>query len=113
MKILFVTPAANEITESSGFTLDFIKNLVSEINSCSDFYAELLDISALDIKNLSIHDIEKLCLETKADINSFDALHTFSFLPFVNRVFFRQFVFYSFDFDLKGLYGGLTENINI
>ena len=112
MKILFVTPAANELTESSGFTLDFIKNLVSEINSCSDFYAELLDISALDIKNLSIHDIEKLCLETKADINSFDALHTFSFLPFVNRVFFRQFVFYSFDFDLKGLYGGLTENIN-
>ena len=112
MKILFITPAANELTERSKFTLDFIKNLVSEVNLREDFYAEILDMSASDIKNLSILDIEKLCAETKTDINSFDALHTFSFLPFVNRVFFNQFVFYSFDFDLKGLYGGLTENIN-
>lgn len=112
MKILFITPAVNELPEGSKFTLDFIENLVSEVNSREGFYAELLDISALDIKNLSIHDIERLCLETKVDINSFDALHTFSFLPFVNRAFFRQFVFYSFDFDLKGQYGGLVENIN-
>ena len=112
MKILFITPAANELTDGSKFTLDFIKNLVSKINSRDGFYAELLDVSASDIKNLSIRDVEQLCSETKTDINGFDALHSFSFLPFVNRVFFRQFVFYSFDFDTEGLYGGLVENIN-
>lgn len=112
MKILFITQAANELTENSKFTHDFIKKLASEINSREGFYAEMLDISDLDTKNLSIRDIEKLCSKTKTDINTFDALHTFSFLPFVNRAFFRQFVFYSFDFDLKGMYAGLVENIN-
>lgn len=112
MKILFITPAANELTDGSGFTSDFIQKLASEVNSREDFYAEILDLSALDIKTLSIRDIEKLCAETKTDINSFDALHTFSFLPFVNRAFFRQFVFYSLDFDLKAEYYGLIENIN-
>ena len=112
MKILFVTQAANELTDTSKFTLDLIRKFVSDINSREGFYAELLDISALDVKNLAIRDIEKLCAETKTDINSFDALHTFSFLPFVNRVFFRQFVFYSFDFDSKSKYAGLIENIN-
>ena len=112
MKILFITPAANELTDGSGFTSDFIQKLASEVNSREDFYAEILDLSALDIKTLSIRDIEKLCAETKTDINSFDALHTFSFLPFVNRAFFRQFVFYSLDFDLKAEYDGLIENIN-
>ena len=112
MKILFVTKAANELTDGSKFTIDFIRNFVSELNECEGFYAEILDISAVDIKNLSIRDIERLCSETKTDINSFDALHSFSFLPFVNRVFFRQFVFYSFDADLKAQYGGLVENIN-
>ena len=112
MKILFITQSADELTENSEFTNDFIQKLASEVNSREDFYAEILDISALDIKNLSIRDIEKLCSSTKTDINSFDALHTFSFLPFVNRVFFRQFVFYSFDFDFKREYGGLVENIN-
>ena len=112
MKILFIAPAANELEKAADFTIDFIRELVSGINSRNGFYAEILDMSALDIKNLSIRDIEKLCSETNTDINSFDALHTFSFLPFVNRVFFRQFVFYSLDSDLKGEYGGLTENIN-
>ena len=112
MKILFITPAANELTDGSRFTSDFIQKLASEVNSREDFYAEILDLSALDIKTLSIRDIEKLCLKTKTDINSFDALHTFSFLPFVNRAFFRQFVFYSLDFDLKAEYDGLIENIN-
>ena len=112
MKILFITKAANELTDGSKFTNDFIRKIVSEINLREGFYAEMLDISALDVRNLSIRDIEKLCSETKTDINTFDALHTFSFLPFVNRVFFRQFVFYSFDFDLKGEYAGLIENIN-
>ena len=112
MKILFITKAANELTDGSNFTTDVIRKFVSDINSCKGFYAEMLDISAVDIKNLSIRDIEKLCAETKTDINSFDALHTFSFLPFVNRAFFRQFVFYSFDFDLKVQYAGLIENIN-
>ena len=112
MKILFITPAANELTDGSRFTSDFIQKLASEVNSREEFYAEILDLSALDIKTLSIRDIEKLCLKTKTDINSFDALHTFSFLPFVNRAFFRQFVFYSLDFDLKAEYDGLIENIN-
>ncbi|MBP5406237.1 phosphomannose isomerase type II C-terminal cupin domain [bacterium] len=112
MKILFITQSADELTENSEFTNDFIQKLASEVNSREDFYAEILDISALDIKNLSIRDIEKLCSETKTDMKSFDALHTFSFLPFVNRAFFRQFVFYSFDFDLKEKYAGLIDNIN-
>ena len=112
MKILFITQAANELTENSKFTFEFVQKLAAEVNSHENFYAEILDISAVDIKNLSIRDIEKLCSGTKNDINSFDALHTFSFLPFVNRVFFRQFVFYSFDFDLQGEYAGLIENIN-
>ena len=112
MKILFITPAANELTDVSGFSPDFVRKLVSEVSSHEDFYAEMLDISAVDVKDLSIHDIEELCASTKTDINSFDALHTFSFLPFVNRAFFRQFVFYSLDFDLKTEYDGLIENIN-
>ena len=112
MKILFITPAVNELTDSSKFTLDFIKKLVAEINSKDGFYAEMLDISALDINDLSIRDIEKLCSGTKTEIKNFDALHTFSFLPFVNRAFFRQFIFYSFDFDIEKLYEGLIENIN-
>lgn len=112
MKILFITPASNELKEGTKFNIGFIQKLAAEVNLRENFYAEILDMSALDVKNLSIHDIEKLCLSTKTDINSFDALHTFSFLPFVNRVFFRQFVFYSFDADLKAQYGGLVENIN-
>ena len=112
MKILFITPASNELKEGSKFNIDFIQKLAAEVNLRENFYAEILDMSSMDIKNLSIRDIEKLCLSTKTDINSFDALHTFSFLPFVNRVFFRQFVFYSFDFDLKEKYAALMENIN-
>lgn len=112
MKILFITPAANEFSEYADLNYDFVKKLAEKINSREDFYAESLDLSAVDVKNLSIHDIEKLCSSTKTDINSFDALHTFSFLPFVNRVFFRQFIFYSFDFDFKEEYGALVENIN-
>ena len=111
MKLLFITHSANELTENSKYTSGFVREFVAKVNSCEGFYAEILDISAVDIKNLSIRDIERLCSETKTDINTFDALHTFSFLPFVNRVFFRQFVFYTFDFDL-GEYGGLIENIN-
>jgi len=112
MKILFITPASNELKEGSKFNINFIQELTAEVNLRENFHAEILDMSALDVKNLSIHDIEKLCLSTKTDINSFDALHTFSFLPFVNRNFFRQFVFYSFDFDFKREYGSLVENIN-
>ena len=41
MKILFVTKAANELTDGSGFTSDFIQKLASEVNSREEFYAEI------------------------------------------------------------------------
>lgn len=93
MNILFITNSKNELFSD-------VDRLVSEVNALGNmFYAEKLDISASDLKKLSIFDVEKIISGTKKSLKDFDAVHTFSLFPFIFRVFFSQFVFYSLDFE--------------
>ena len=114
MKILFITPGKDESSFLNGFSLCKLEKLVSEINAgdsgCS---AEILDLSAFDLKSLSIYDVEKMLAALKTDIKVFEAIHTFSFFPFINRAFFRQFVFYDPEItSLKSEFGLFLGNID-
>lgn len=95
MKILFVTPGKNEDPFLNGFSFNELEKLAAGINGgktgCS---AEILDISSFDLKSLSIHDVEKILSGLGPNILDFEAIHTFSFFPFINRAFFKQFIFY-------------------
>lgn len=109
MKVLFITPSRNEISPGAG-KLD---SIISGINNMgSGFYAEKLDISALDLKDLSLRDVEKIISGMKTGIKNFDAIHTFSLFPFINRDFFDHFLFYSLDFEfLREHFAAFLKNI--
>lgn len=114
MKILFITPAKNESFQTVGFSAGELEKLVAEINGggfgCG---AEILDISSYDLKSVSIYDVDKMLSGLKTDIKDFAAIHTFSFFPFINRAFFRQFVFYAPEIaSLKSDFGFLLGNID-
>ena len=106
MNILFITNSKSE-------PFSDITTLVSEVNALGhDFYAEKLDISSFDLKKISINDVEEILASTKINIKDFEAVHTFSVFPFINRIFFSQFVFYSLDFEfLQNDFAVFSHNI--
>ena len=114
MKILFITPGKEECFSESVFSLRKLEKLVAEINGGGDgCSAEILDLSSYDLKSVSIYDVEKMLAGLKTDIKAFEAIHTFSFFPFINRAFFRQFVFYAPEItSLKSEFGLLLGNID-
>ena len=109
MKILFITPSKNELSPGA----EKLETLLFGINALgSGFYAEKLDIAAFDLKDLSLREVEKIISGTKIDIKDFDAVHTFSIFPFMNRDFFDHFLFYSLDFEfLREHFGVFLDNI--
>ena len=114
MKILFITPGKNESSLLKGFSLCGLEKLVAEINGGgSGCGAEILDLSPYDLKSLSIYDVEKILSALKTGINGFEAVHTFSFFPFINRAFFKQFIFYDPEIlSLKSGFGTFFGNID-
>jgi Mannose-6-phosphate isomerase len=107
MNILFISNSKNE----PFFDVD---PLVSGVNALGEgFYAEKLDMTEIDLRDLSMNDVEKIISGTKINFKDFDAVHTFSVFPFINRVFFTPFVFYTMDFEfLKKDFGAFLENID-
>ena len=81
MNILFITNSKNELFSD-------VDRLVSEVNALGNmFYAEKLDISASDLKKLSIFDVEKIISGTKKSLKDFDAVHTFHFFLLFSGAF--------------------------
>ena len=114
MKILFITPGKDESFQKVGFSYGELEKLVTEINGGGfGSSAEILDISSYDLKSISIYDVDGMLSGLKTDIKEFSAIHTFSFFPFINRAFFRQFIFYAPEIaSLKSEFGFLLGNID-
>lgn len=96
MRILFITPAENEFKrEKEGF-FDALGKLISEIKKGhEDFDAEILDISGFNIDRTTVGDVRTKLESLGHPVSGFDAIHTFSVLPFIYGVYFQNFIIYS------------------
>jgi len=96
MRILFITPAENEFKrEKEGF-FNALENLILTIRTAhGDFDAEVLDISDFDIDKTTVGDVRARLEGLRHPISGFDAIHTFSVLPFIYGVYFQNFIIYS------------------
>lgn len=114
MKVLYITPSRGELHSASAFDAAFIGIYAKEIsNNVKDFCYEILNLSELDLKDLSLRDVESILAGTKTALKDFDAIHTFSIFPFINRNLFGNLIFYSFDLDaLRNDFGAFFSNIN-
>jgi len=100
MNVLIVTPSKSEIESGDKKSLFFAKSVVDQIREKNcEIKASLIDMTDVDIYDLSISGAIKILEESNVDLKEIDIIHTFSIFPFLFRPHFDQLLISSFDAD--------------
>lgn len=95
MKILFVSPCADEMRDGSAMLL--IRKLADMIPECrKGCSSEILDLSSVTAGKVSLDEMLKITEGIKP-LSQFDIVHAFSIVPFVFRGLFPRLMISSFD----------------
>lgn len=100
MKVLFISPCADEIVDNRNKSVFFIKSLVSQISKCQKkFETTVIDLSDVYIDKISVSSVSDIIEKMEIPVKEYDIIHTFSIFPFIFRSFFPQLIISSFDID--------------